>query len=196
MTMVSLLHPNLNYTYPEMDYSSFNNTLNSSKTSEVNNSSSADSGFGKLLSENSIYESGVDYLGPNVPKQVKKAWIEAAEEVGTDGLGRTSDGKINHLSVMFVDSVVQRNSTGRVDVLGNTVSDAIKVAQDALNRLNSPLSKRSSDAEGYVDQEKQFYQSFISKLKREYNQKTDGEQIDTLSLMQSIGISRAILGLN
>ena len=47
-----------------------------------------------------------------------------------------------------------------------------------------------------IDQEKQFYQSFISKLKREYNQKTDGEQIDTLSLMQSIGISRAILGLN
>ncbi len=195
--MISLLHPNWNYTYPEMDYSSFKNTLNSSKTSEVNSSSSADSvGFDKVLSENSSFESGLDYLGPNAPEQVKKAWIEAAEEVGVDGFGRTSDGKMNHLSAMFVASVVQRNATGKVDVLGNTVSSAIKAAQEALNYLNNPLSKRSSDVDGYVNQEKQFYQSFISKLKTEYNQKAGGEQIDTLSLMQSIGISRAILGLN
>lgn len=57
---------------------------------------------GKASTEKIDYnERAFEYLAPNAPKEVKKAWMEAAKETGVNGMGMGQDGKLTHITAMM-----------------------------------------------------------------------------------------------
>lgn len=107
-------------------------------------------------------------VGPNAPESVKKAWMEAAREVGSNGLGMLQNGMLSHLSQIMVQRVVNWHN-GKVDhsdVLGNTVESAIQATKQALYDLENPLisDTKSIEVQQMRMKERQFYKTFLEKL--------------------------------
>lgn len=109
-----------------------------------------------------------DRVGPNAPESVRKAWMEAAKEVGANGLGVKSDGMMSHISQMMVQRLTNQlqGKTNPDDILGSSVQSAISAVTKAIYSLDNPLpgNVQSIEVQRYKLQERQFYQTFLNKL--------------------------------
>lgn len=111
-----------------------------------------------------------DTIGAHAPDEVKQAWMEAAEETGSNGFSITSDGKHFHIPKLLVQHAI-RWYNGDVDldnILGNSVESAIRVAEKALYDIDHPLPgspAKSIEAQQEIMKERAFYVAFLGKLK-------------------------------
>lgn len=111
-----------------------------------------------------------DTIGAYAPDEVRKAWMEASEETGSNGFSITSDGKHFHIPQLMVQRVV-RWLKGEVDpgnLLGNSVESAIRVAEKALYDIDHPLPgspTKSIEVQQEIMKERAFYVAFLEKLK-------------------------------
>lgn len=95
---------------------------------------------------------------------VEEAWRQAAEEAGCDGFGYDAEGKKTHITQLDMARVLGERDES---VLGKTVESALAFAENALDRLNNPLSGESDSEAVRAAKagEKKFYESFIQRLK-------------------------------
>ena len=103
-------------------------------------------------------------FAPNAPEEVKQAFMEAAEETGYN-----EGERMDYLSQIFIHQVENRQNgaTNYTDVFGSSVTSALQAAREILYDLENPLmpvSQRGENAAKYVEQEKEFYRAFITKL--------------------------------
>ena len=107
-------------------------------------------------------------IGKNAPDSVKKAWLDAADEIGMDGQGLSASGTLDHIPQFMIQRfILQYNGYDPDDVLGSSVSSAIQAAQDAIYSLDHPLepdTTRSSKVLAAREKERAFYERFIEKL--------------------------------
>lgn len=109
---------------------------------------------------------GISHYATNAPEEVKNALAEAMDETGY-----SMGGKMNYISQMLIKQV--ENSHNGVanpsDIFGSTVESAISAAKELLDRIEHPLepiSRRGADVQKYIMQEKEFLETFISKLEK------------------------------
>lgn len=124
------------------------------------------SGTGKTAEE--YWEQSFAGIGAQAPESVKKAWLEAAEKAGVDGMGVSRNGKLSHLTRMMVQQCVRwhRGESGG-NLLGNSVQSAIRAAERALYELEHPLEpgrSMSPEKRRNMAKEKHFYMEFLNRL--------------------------------
>ena len=111
-----------------------------------------------------------DTIGAHAPDEVRRAWLEASEETGSNGFSITSDGKHFQIPKLLVQHVI-RWYNGEVEpdnILGNSVESAIRVAEKALYDIDHPLSgspAKSIEVQQEIMKERAFYVAFLEKLK-------------------------------
>ncbi len=103
-------------------------------------------------------------FAPNAPEEVRKAFMEAAEETGYK-----EGERMDYLSQVFIHQVENRHNgvADYTDVFGGSIASALQAAREILYDLENPLmpiSQRGENAARYIEQEKQFYRAFIEKL--------------------------------
>ena len=54
------------------------------------------------MAEADFDEKAFDMIGPNTPRDVKDAWMEAAKDVNANGMGIKKNGMLSHISQMMV----------------------------------------------------------------------------------------------
>ena len=54
------------------------------------------------MAEADFDEKAFDMIGPNTPRDVKDAWMEAAKDVNANGMGIKKNGMLSHISQMRV----------------------------------------------------------------------------------------------
>ena len=140
------------------------------------NAESGTVGFMDTVAEKAAQHKATDYdekafdmVGPNAPQEVKDAWMDAAKEIGMNGLGMSGNGMLTHLSQMMVQRAENwMNGIGETnDILGSTVQSAIRATKQALYDLDHPLSPdsvKSIDVQRQQVKERAFYQLFLDKL--------------------------------
>lgn len=104
---------------------------------------------------------GLSIFGPNADDRVLQAWTDATDESGNNPYGMESDGKLSHLSVLFVMSAEKHLRTGNRDIMGDSVSSAISMAQQALRRLDDPAF---STQDKHSQDDRDFLTLFLHKL--------------------------------
>lgn len=114
-------------------------------------------------------EKAFEAVGSNAPECVKKAWMDAAKEIGVNGIGVKSNGMLGHISKMMVQRVKNwyNGEADFTDVLGSTVESAISAAKQALYDLDNPLepnSQKSIDVQHLLVKERAFYNAFLERL--------------------------------
>ena len=112
------------------------------------------------------YEQSFDRIAPNAPQCVKRAWLDAADVAGIDGMGVSGSGKLSHISQLMVRSIEKGNS-GTYDLLGNSIQSAMRAAEEALYALEHPLDAGRGRTVEQIEnrrKEKVFYQEFIKRL--------------------------------
>ena len=123
-----------------------------------------------LAKKDNVDEKAFKEVAPNAPEEVKNAWIEAAKEVGANGLGIQKNGMLSHISQMMVQRLNKtlKGETENFDILGNTVESAIQATKQALYNLDNPLapSYRTIEAEQARIKEREFYVAFLEKLEK------------------------------
>lgn len=117
--------------------------------------------------EKDFNEKSFGSVGANAPEEVKKAWLEAAKEIGANGLGMSGNGMLTHISEMMAQRMKNWiNGTGSTnDLLGSTVQSAIRATEQALydlGRSSSAGSLKGVDVQRM--RERAFYLSFLEKL--------------------------------
>ena len=95
--------------------------------------------------------------------------MDAAKEIGVNGLGMSGNGMLTHLSQMMVQRAENwMNGIGETnDILGSTVQSAIRATKQALYDLDHPLSPdsvKSIEVQRQQVKERAFYQLFLDKL--------------------------------
>ena len=107
-------------------------------------------------------------IGKNASETVKKAWLDAADEIGMDGQGFSATGTLDHIPQFMIQRFIrQYNGYDPDDVLGGSISSALQAAQDAIYSLEHPLEPgmtRSSKVIAAREKERTFYERFIEKL--------------------------------
>ena len=133
-------------------------------------------GFMETVAEKAAKDKATDYdekafasVGANAPEEVKQAWMDAAKEIGVNGLGMSGNGMLTHLSQMMVQRAENwMNGIGETDdILGSTVQSAIRATEQALYDLDHPLSPdsvKSIEVQRQQVKERAFYQLFLDKL--------------------------------
>ncbi len=133
-------------------------------------------GFMETVAEKAVQDKKTDYdekafasVGTNAPEEVKQAWMDAAKEIGVNGLGMSGNGMLTNLSQMMVQRVdYWMNGIGETnDILGSTVQSAIRATEQALYDLDHPLSPnsvKSIEVQRQQVKERAFYQLFLDKL--------------------------------
>lgn len=133
-------------------------------------------GFMETVAEKAAQDKATDYdekafasVGANAPEEVKQAWMDAAKEIGMNGLGMSGNGMLTHLSQMMVQRAENwMNGIGETnDILGSTVQSAIRATKQALYDLDHPLSLdsvKSIEVQRQQVKERAFYQLFLDKL--------------------------------
>ena len=67
--------------------------------------------------------------------------MEAAKEIGANGLGIGKNGMMTHISQMMVERVERGWNGGNPnDILGSSVQSALRAAKEALYDLDHPLA--------------------------------------------------------
>lgn len=133
-------------------------------------------GFMETVAEKAAQDKKTDHdekafasVGANASEEVKQAWLEAAKEIGANGLGMSGNGMLTHLSQMMVQRVENwmNGIAGTNDILGSTVQSAIRATKQALYDLDHPLSPdsvKSIEVQRQQVKERAFYQLFLDKL--------------------------------
>lgn len=133
-------------------------------------------GFIETVAEKAAQDKATGYdekafasVGENAPEEVKQAWMDAAKEIGVNGLGMSGNGMLTHLSQMMVQRAENwMNGIGETnDILGSTVQSAIRATEQALYDLDHPLSPdsvKSIEVQRQQVKERAFYQLFLDKL--------------------------------
>jgi len=123
--------------------------------------------FAAYTEENEVKENiAIDFsrFVPNAPEEVKQAFIEAFEETGYN-----EGERMDYLSQIFIHQVENRQNgvADYTDVFGGSIASALQVAKEILYDLENPLmpvSQRGENAAKYIEQEMEFYRTFIEKL--------------------------------
>ncbi len=135
-------------------------------------------GFMEIVEEKAEQDKTIDYeekafasVGANAPEEVKQAWMDAAKEIGVNGLGMSGNGMLTHISQMMVQRGKKwMNGTGDAnDILGSTVQSAIRAAEQALYDFDHPLEPdkvRSIEEQQVRIKEREFYVAFLEKLEK------------------------------
>ncbi len=131
--------------------------------------------------EDKSAEMSLHYVGPNVVPEVAKAWIEAANETGMNGMGMDDNGMLTHISSMMVQRILkwQKGEGDSGDLLGDSIESALKAAKEALDDLEYPLTpelERSPQVQKELEKEKEFYRSFIARLEKLSEEKAASDQ--------------------
>lgn len=115
------------------------------------------------------HEQAFNMVGSKAPETVKQAWMEAAREVGVNGMGIGANGMWTHISQMMVQRILNQSNGREADnVLGSTVESAMLAVGEALYNLEHPLAPytpKSPQVKEAVEKEKEFYLVFLEKLK-------------------------------
>ena len=142
------------------------------------NAESGAVGFMEIVEEKAAQNKTIDYeekafasVGANAPEVVKQAWMDAAKEIGVNGLGMSGNGMLTHISQMMVQRGNKwMNGIGDTnDILGSTVQSAIRAAEQALYDFDHPLEPnkvRSVEEQQTRIKERQFYVAFLEKLEK------------------------------
>lgn len=126
----------------------------------------------RYMPEADFDEKAFDMIGPNAPQDVKDAWLEAAKEVNTNGLGIKGNGMLSHISQMMVQRLNKQlrgeGDVDSLDILGNTTESAIQATKQALYNLNHPIVDipRSIEVQQARLKEQEFYTAFLEKLEK------------------------------
>ena len=82
------------------------------------------------MAEADFDEKAFDMIGPNTPRDVKDAWMEAAKDVNANGMGIKKNGMLSHISQMMVQRLNKQlkgdGDADNIDILGNTTESAIQ----------------------------------------------------------------------
>jgi len=139
---------------------------NSNKFKEQLNAVSSSST--NFSNEKNIYEKAFESIGAAAPESVKQAWLEAAEEIGTDGTGTLKNGMMSHISQLTVQMATKRfkGEADYTNILGNSVKSAIQAVQNALYNLEHPIAytPKSIEVQQARIKEREFYVAFLDKL--------------------------------
>lgn len=108
--------------------------------------------------------------GPNAPQSVKDAWMETTKEIGLNGLGETKNGR-THITQMYIQQAIANywGTLNSANILGDSVESAIRATQKALYDFDHPLEPnkvRSIEEQQARVKERQFYVSFLDKLRK------------------------------
>ena len=137
---------------------------------------SGTAGFMEIVEEKAEQDKTLDYeekafasVGANAPEEVKQAWMDAAKEIGVNGLGMSKNGMLTHISQMMVQRGKKwMNGVGDAnDILESTVQSAIRAAEQALYDFDHPLEPnkvRSIEEQQARIKEREFYVVFLEKL--------------------------------
>lgn len=139
------------------------------------NAGPENTGFMEVMAEEAArQETGYDEkafeaVGANAPEEVKRAWMEAAKETGVNGLGMSGNGMLTHISQMMVQRLNRwmKGIGDTNDILGSTVTSAIRATGQALYDLDHPLApgnSKSIEVQIQRVKERAFYRSFLDKL--------------------------------
>lgn len=145
------------------NYYSYNtkNTIDNKFSNSVKNED--------LIKTNKKVNKSLDCVGANAPKAVQEAWEKALEETGVDDFGRNEEGMHTHITQMMIMQIMLVKGTGSSDVLGNSVSSAIKATKQALHMLNNQIEpSRDSGKINLEAKEREFYEAFLKHLNQIY----------------------------
>lgn len=126
----------------------------------------------RYMPEADFDEKAFDMIGPNAPQDVKDAWLEAAKEVNTNGLGIKGNGMLSHISQMMVQRLNKQlrgeGDVDSLDILGNTTESAIQATKQALYNLDHPVvyTPKSIEVQQACIKEREFYVAFRERLER------------------------------
>lgn len=115
------------------------------------------------LTDNLLFEK----MFQNCPETVKVAWENALMEVGSV-FATDESGNVDYFSQLYKQVFFQAIKGNDYEVLGNTVDEAIKFAQNAIGRLEVD-NGYNSNIQYMRDREKRFYEVFINNLKNDDN---------------------------
>ena len=124
------------------------------------------------MEDTDFNEKAFDMIGPNTPRDVKDAWMEAAKEVNANGMGIKKNGMLSHISQMMVQRLnKQLNGEGdvdNIDILGDTTESAIQATSQALYDLDHPREyvPKSIEVQRACMKEREFYVAFLEKLEK------------------------------
>lgn len=111
-------------------------------------------------------------IGPNVPQDVKDAWMEADKEVNANGLVIKGNGMLSHISQMMVQRLNKQlkgeGDVDNLDILGNTTESAIQATKQALYNLEHPVvyTPKSIEVQQACIKEREFHVAFLEKLEK------------------------------
>lgn len=113
----------------------------------------------------------LEAVGANAPESVRQAWLEAAEEVGANGLGMLPNGMLSHISQLQVQRGIawMKGEADCGDVLGASVESAIAAVRKAIYDLDNPLEPRTTksiEVQRQLVKEREFYVAFLEKLEK------------------------------
>ncbi len=123
-----------------------------------------------IAKKDDVDEKAFEQVAPNAPEEVKNAWIEAARETGTNGLGIKGNGMLSHISQMMVQRLNKmikgEGNAENLDILGSTTESAILATKQALYNLEHPIvyTPKSIEVQQACIKEREFYIAFLEKL--------------------------------
>lgn len=101
-----------------------------------------------------------NYYLKNVPESVSEAWQETLVETGINPF---PDG---YTSVLQQLSMEQDFLTGGNDnIFGDTIESSVDAIERILERIDNPIAKNGSNDATYINTEKEFYLTLLSKIK-------------------------------
>ena len=122
------------------------------------------------MEDTDFNEKAFDMIGPNAPQDVKDAWMEAAKEVNTNGMGIKKNGMLSHISQMMVQRLNKqlKGDADNIDILGNTIESASQATSQALYDLDHPREyvPKSIEVQQACMKEREFYVAFLEKLEK------------------------------
>lgn len=93
--------------------------------------------------------------------EAQTAWQEALEETGVNPFQTDLTSTLTQLSVE------QDFLTGGNDnIFGETIESCLSAINKVLERIENPLAAVTEERAAYLQQEKEFYQNFLEKLKQ------------------------------
>lgn len=147
-------------------------TTNSKGYFESAASTAAQEAYKRQIAANRTYEFAdertkkkiaylTDYYLSTVPEDVKAAWQDALEETGINPF------QSGYVSTLQQLSVEQDFLTGGNDnIFGDTLQSSINAVNRILDRIADPLGEVKAERREFLQQEKVFYQTLLSKLEK------------------------------
>ena len=124
------------------------------------------------MEDTDFNEKAFGMIGPNTPRDVKDAGMEAAKDVNADGMGIKKNGMLSHISQMMVQRLNKQlkgdGDADNIDILGNTTESAIQATSQALYDLDHPREyvPKSIEVQRACMKEREVYVAFLEKLEK------------------------------